>query len=81
MRNQLGSVANAQNRKFSDPTVDVRHGRTLLVNRKWASAENDTAHAWNLIGGFIPGMDFAINVGFSDPTRDKLGDLRTKVED
>jgi hypothetical protein len=79
----LLAIAYAQDRHARIQYHRINRGRIFVQGRRRAARQN---HAFGLhhpksVTGVLKGMDFAINAGLANTTRDQLGDLRAEVDD
>ena len=83
MAEGLLPIANAQDWKACFKHFLRRAGAAFIRDRCRATGKNDRlrVHALEGIAGRIERNDFAINSGFTDPTRNELGNLRAEIND
>ncbi len=80
---QLGAVADAEDRHAEVVDTGVDGGRPVDVDRGRPAGEDDPGGAslGELGGGDRVGHDLAVDVGLADPTGDELGVLGAEVDD
>ena len=79
--NQLGAIANAQNRNTQLKDFTIKNRGTLHMHACWPARQND--------GDWLAGLhfagrnavrdDFGIHLRFAHPTGNQLGVLRTEI--
>ncbi len=65
--------------QIADLEVDVRTGE-ISVRNVYCAHDVGRAINPNMVEGQIEGMDLAVNLGFTHPSRNELGVLRTEVK-
>ena len=82
VRHKLHSVADTQNRntQIEDAGIGLIVG---FVNGIGAAGEDDAfrIEGFDFVQRHVEGMQLAVNMGFAHAAGDKLGNLRTEVED
>ena len=84
MHHHLLAVAYPKDRHAQIKHTHWRHRRTFRKNGSWPAREDDGPWRKGRKKGiihFVKRMDFAIDIQLSQAARDKLRDLRTKVDD
>ncbi|EEG34045.1 hypothetical protein NEIFLAOT_00913 [Neisseria flavescens NRL30031/H210] len=82
VRHKLHAVADAQNRNTQIKNTGI--GLIIgFVNGIGTAGKDDAfgVEGFDFVQRHIEGMQFAVNVGFAHAAGDKLGNLRTEVED
>ena len=83
VRHELQSVADAEHRNAEMQHALIGGWRVVIVNRAWASGQDDAGRIvllhFRQRGG--TGEDYGKDVLFADAARNELGVLRAEVED
>jgi hypothetical protein len=79
---ELGTVANSKHRDLAIKAAEVGVRGPLFERGIRRSAENYRLKiGLPILGNVVKRMDFAVHIEFAHATGNKLGILRTKVED
>lgn len=77
----LGSIADTKERKLALNAAQIRLGRIGVPHRAGTAGEDYSFHVWAKLRSFIEVVNFAIDIQFSEPAANELGDLRAEIED